>query len=169
MVRRLFEKLLIRPEDLRPSRDDFEVIGVFNPGVAVVGDEIVLLVRVAEQPRQRRPGHTGLPRWDPDVGQTVEWVKDEELEAIDPRMVRRRQDGLLRLTNLSHLRVIRSRDGRSIDSVEGARFEPLAEWEDSGRSEEHTSELQSRRNLVCRLLLEKNNIARCPEIRPHDT
>src|SRR5690606_40854405 len=26
---------------------------------------------------------------------------------------------------------------------------------DSGRSEEHTSELQSRENLVCRLLLEK--------------
>ena len=26
----------------------------------------------------------------------------------------------------------------------------------SARSEEHTSELQSRRNLVCRLLLEKN-------------
>ena len=32
------------------------------------------------------------------------------------------------------------------------------------RSEEHTSELQSRRNLVCRLLLEKNNFAstNCP-------
>src|SRR5690349_22136307 len=29
--------------------------------------------------------------------------------------------------------------------------------EDSGRSEEHTSELQSRRDLVCRLLLEKKN------------
>src|SRR5690606_41517905 len=28
---------------------------------------------------------------------------------------------------------------------------------ESGRSEEHTSELQSRENLVCRLLLEKNN------------
>ena len=27
-----------------------------------------------------------------------------------------------------------------------------------GRSEEHTSELQSRRNFVCRLLLEKNNL-----------
>src|SRR5258705_2150072 len=27
----------------------------------------------------------------------------------------------------------------------------------SGRSEEHTSELQSLRHLVCRLLLEKNN------------
>src|SRR5207302_1645481 len=28
------------------------------------------------------------------------------------------------------------------------------------RSEEHTSELQSRENLVCRLLLEKKNISR---------
>src|SRR5205809_1622075 len=31
----------------------------------------------------------------------------------------------------------------------------------SGRSEEHTSELQSRLHLVCRLLLEKKNIQSC--------
>src|SRR5688572_31740900 len=31
-----------------------------------------------------------------------------------------------------------------------------------GRSEEHTSELQSQSNLVCRLLLEKNNISSTP-------
>src|SRR5256886_8603201 len=30
------------------------------------------------------------------------------------------------------------------------------------RSEEHTSELQSQSNLVCRLLLETNNRERCP-------
>src|SRR3712207_7252566 len=30
--------------------------------------------------------------------------------------------------------------------------------EDAGRSEEHTSELQSRQYLVCRLLLEKKNV-----------
>src|SRR5690606_41853611 len=34
----------------------------------------------------------------------------------------------------------------------------LQAWQKSGaRSEEHTSELQSRENLVCRLLLEKKN------------
>src|SRR6266511_2145854 len=32
----------------------------------------------------------------------------------------------------------------------------------SGRSEEHTSELQSRENLVCRLLLEKKKIPPAP-------
>src|SRR5204863_5853407 len=33
------------------------------------------------------------------------------------------------------------------------------------RSEEHTSELQSRRDLVCRLLLEKKNTSTGPEQR----
>src|SRR2546430_13738426 len=41
----------------------------------------------------------------------------------------------------------------------------LQEAEDASfevaRSEEHTSELQSQSNLVCRLLLEKKTIARC--------
>src|SRR2546428_6304895 len=32
-----------------------------------------------------------------------------------------------------------------------------SEWSAAGRSEEHTSELQSRSDLVCRLLLEKKN------------
>src|SRR6266511_5002765 len=32
-------------------------------------------------------------------------------------------------------------------------------WAEQLRSEEHTSELQSREKLVCRLLLEKNNTA----------
>src|SRR5260370_10339906 len=34
------------------------------------------------------------------------------------------------------------------------------------RSEEHTSELQSHLNLVCRLLLEKKNIAQTPSHMP---
>src|SRR5690606_40427170 len=38
------------------------------------------------------------------------------------------------------------------------RFQPKRS---AARSEEHTSELQSRENLVCRLLLEKKNIIRC--------
>src|SRR3712207_7747270 len=34
------------------------------------------------------------------------------------------------------------------------------------RSEEHTSELQSRQYLVCRLLLEKKNRGSCPRLPP---
>src|SRR5207302_3732291 len=39
--------------------------------------------------------------------------------------------------------------------MEKAASLDLAFYEDPARSEEHTSELQSRENLVCRLLLEK--------------
>src|SRR5260370_31589019 len=36
------------------------------------------------------------------------------------------------------------------------------------RSEEHTSELQSHLNLVCRLLLEKKNRLRIPDVNMND-
>src|SRR2546422_6975447 len=36
----------------------------------------------------------------------------------------------------------------------------------NGRSEEHTSELQSRLHLVCRLLLEKTISLRAPDLSP---
>jgi predicted GH43/DUF377 family glycosyl hydrolase/glycosyltransferase involved in cell wall biosynthesis len=42
---------LITPKDVEPSQPGFEVISTINPGVARVGDEVVLLLRVAERPR----------------------------------------------------------------------------------------------------------------------
>src|SRR2546430_11667824 len=47
----------------------------------------------------------------------------------------------------------KSQGSRTLRLPEGA--EPAIEKEDEQRSEEHTSELQSQSNLVCRLLLEK--------------
>src|SRR3954465_4755928 len=44
---------------------------------------------------------------------------------------------------------------------------PSSAFKTYARSEEHTSELQSHDNLVCRLLLEKNTPAVPPPLRPH--
>ena len=55
MIERLATHLLLRPEDIRPSHPDWEVIGVFNPGVVRHGDDTVILARVAERPREQRP------------------------------------------------------------------------------------------------------------------
>src|SRR5438874_3724196 len=44
----------------------------------------------------------------------------------------------------------------------GISIEGGGAWVNANRSEEHTSELQSRRELVCRLLLEKKNEGRLP-------
>src|SRR2546430_7387289 len=40
-------------------------------------------------------------------------------------------------------------------------------WIIEDRSEEHTSELQSQSNLVCRLLLEKKNLRQARSVRRH--
>src|SRR5947209_4003028 len=131
-IRRLSTRLLLRPEDVPPSRDDFEVVGVFNPGAVRAGDEVVLLVRVAERPRERRPGFTGLPRWDPSAGLTIDWVADADLVPVDPRVVRRKADGLVRLTFTSHLRVVRCGDGRAVREITGFTFRPQGQVEEFG-------------------------------------
>jgi beta-1,2-mannobiose phosphorylase / 1,2-beta-oligomannan phosphorylase len=131
-LERLFEKLLLRPSDLKPSRDDFEVVGVFNPGAVRVGGEVVLLVRVAESPREARPGYTGLPRWQNHGELTIDWVKNDEIDVVDPRVVRRKADRLVRLTFTSHLRVVRCGDGRSVQELTDVKFRPDSELEEYG-------------------------------------
>lgn len=143
-VRRLSTHLLLRPDDVPPSRDDFEVVGAFNPGAVRAGSEVVLLVRVAERPRERRKGVTGLPRWDAAGGLTVDWVPDAEWEPVDPRVVRRKADGLVRLTFTSHLRVVRCGDGRAVREVTDVTFRPLGEVEEFGVEDPRITPLNGR-------------------------
>src|SRR5256885_12241093 len=66
-----------------------------------------------------------------------------------------------RLENLARLRVSPLRRGARQDPAGRQRAhadEPAAGAQQTRRSEEHTSELQSPCNLVCRLLLEKKKI-----------
>jgi predicted GH43/DUF377 family glycosyl hydrolase/glycosyltransferase involved in cell wall biosynthesis len=51
LVNRLDENPLITPADVAPSQPGLEVVGTINPGVARMGEEIVLLLRVVERPR----------------------------------------------------------------------------------------------------------------------
>src|SRR3954453_21444095 len=143
-LKRLYERLLLRPADIKPTRDDFEVVGVFNPGAVRVDGEVILLVRVAERPREKRPGYTGLPRWENHGELTVDWVPDDELEPIDPRVVRRKADGLVRLTFTSHLRVVRCGDGRSVREITGFTFCPQEEVDEFGIEDPRITALNGR-------------------------
>ncbi len=132
LVSRRFERLLLSPAGLEPLRDDFEVVGVFNPGSIRFDGEVVLLVRVAERPREKRPGFTALPRWSPGAGLEIDWFADDEIDVIDPRVVKKKSDGLVRLTFISHLRVVRCGDGRAVQQIsDGAipsRIKPRGIW-----------------------------------------
>ena len=52
-LQRLRENPLITPADVPPSRPDYEVVGAFNPGAIKYKDEILLLLRVAERPKDK--------------------------------------------------------------------------------------------------------------------
>jgi predicted GH43/DUF377 family glycosyl hydrolase len=133
LLKRHFERLLLKPSDIKPLRDDFQVVGVFNPGAIRAGGDVILLVRVAERPRETRPGYTALPRWSSAAGLEIDWVASDEIEFVDPRVVKRKADGLVRLTFISHLRVVRlSSDGRSVSEITDVRFLPESGLEEFG-------------------------------------
>lgn len=144
MIERLATHLLLRPEDVPPSHPDYEVIGVFNPGVVRHGDTTIILARVAERPRDQRPGWTAHPRWSADLGYTVDWVPNEHLQADDPRVVRHVETGLVRLTFISHLRVFTSRDIRTVDNLAGASFLPANEMEEFGLEDPRITRIDNR-------------------------
>ncbi len=107
MITRLSDSLILSPCDIRPSQCNWEVIGVFNPAVAILGDDLVMLARVAERPTEKRLGWTALPRWS-DTGETaVDWVRDKDLHKTDARVVAINDSGDLRLTSVSHFQLFR--------------------------------------------------------------
>ncbi len=133
MLPRLFNCCLLRPEDLRPSQDDLKIAGVFNPGAAATPEGVVLLVRVAEAVAEKRPGFVGLPRWETPAGCVIiDWLLEGELVFLDPRVVRIKATGLLRLTFTSHLRIVRCGDGRTVDSIDSEFFQPADHSEEYG-------------------------------------
>jgi predicted GH43/DUF377 family glycosyl hydrolase len=144
ILKRHFERLLLRPSDLTPLRDDFEVVGAFNPGAILANGEVVLLVRVAERPREKRAGYVALPRWSPGVGLEIDWLADQAVEVLDPRVVKRKADGLVRLTFISHLRVVRCGDGRSVNEITDVRFLPETDLEEFGVEDPRITELDGR-------------------------
>lgn len=103
---------IIQPEDVRPSRDDFKVVCVFNAGVTRFQREVLLLLRVAEVPVNDNPQVELVPVFDPEEEQLQILSFDKTDAAIDfsdSRFVRTAREQYL--TSISHLRVARSKDG----------------------------------------------------------
>jgi len=111
-VRRSEHNPIIRPEDAQPSRDDMEVTGTFNAAATRIGDQTILLVRVAEKPICLDPAKVCGVYYDCDNDRVVcRWFsrEDPEVDCSDPRMIFT-PDGPF-LTSLSHFRIARSADG----------------------------------------------------------
>ncbi len=127
------ENPIIAPEDVSPSADGYEVIGVFNAGVARYADEVVLLVRVAERPISNDPNVVLAAFLDVAQGKIVTAPfarSDPENDLSDPRLIVRQ--GRTYLTSISHLRLARSTDGIHFTVDEHPAVGPTDAYESLG-------------------------------------
>ena len=111
-VRRFADNPILVPSQIQPSRPDFEVVGVFNPGAIRIGEETILLLRVAEAPLAVASDQVASPIYDP-VSNRVElrtWSRNTPgLKLDDSRLIVVGRDTFL--TSISHFRRARSKDG----------------------------------------------------------
>ncbi|MDB4893232.1 MAG: glycosidase related protein [Gemmatimonadetes bacterium] len=118
---------------IRPSRPDLEVVGVFNPAATRQGDDIVLLLRVAEAPHKTSESEVIAPVFNASTKQLDfrHWdVGAAGLDVSDPRVIV--FEGKSWLTSISHLRVARSRDGIHFDVESAPALSPDTELESFG-------------------------------------
>jgi beta-1,2-mannobiose phosphorylase / 1,2-beta-oligomannan phosphorylase len=127
------KSVLVRPADVSPSTDEVEVVGIFNPGAVDVDGVVHLLLRVAERPREERPGWVALPTFGSGGRYEVDWVREQDVDRLDPRGVAIRRNGQHRLTTVSRLRLATSSDGRCIDWISlSPTLAPTARYESWG-------------------------------------
>lgn len=116
LIERFAENPLIVPADVPPSRPDYQVVGVFNPGVIKYKGEVLLLLRVAERPKDKAQDEELAPILDPRTKQ-ISCLKVKhsapDLEVRDSRIFYYK--GKMYLTSISHLRLARSKDGRNFE------------------------------------------------------
>jgi predicted GH43/DUF377 family glycosyl hydrolase len=143
--RRLFSRLLATPEDIPPRLAGFEVIGVFNPAAVAFDNGVALLLRVVERPTETRAGFVALPFWDVErTSIAIDWLPLSEIEIIDPRVVRLRATGDVRLTFISWLLPAFSRDGLAIDRIGDRPFMPATRYEIFGVEDPRLAKLDGR-------------------------
>ena len=109
IAKRFSDNPLLKPKDVAPSRDGFEVACILNPGVFEYQGKTWLLIRVAERPPQK-PGYISFPIMENGEVRVHEYsIDDPGLEASDPREIKYQGKGYI--TTMSHLRLASSDNG----------------------------------------------------------
>ncbi len=124
---------IINLNDVTPSMEGFEVIGVFNAAVARLQDEIILLIRVAERPVNDRDDIELAAIYDVPQERIVlkDFSKQDPAHDFSDIRLIGTPEGTF-LTSISHLRVARSRDGLNFEIDQTPALAPANEYETFG-------------------------------------
>ncbi len=151
MMTKYIKNPIISPKDVKPSREDFKVDGVFNCASIKYKDEYLLLCRVAESFINDNPDLVCIPIVINENGKDeikkIEINKNEspqynfsdsrtvwEVSSNGTRMV-------LYLTSLSHLRIARSNDGLNFKIDDKPTILPRALDEEWGIEDPRITEI----------------------------
>ena len=134
MITKYEKNPIITPDMVKPSRDGYEVLGAFNPGAVNFGDEILLLLRVAERcvPKE---GYARSPVYRFAGGKSYPDIM--EFKTDDPDVSLKDTRGIVYkgrdfLTTLSHIRLARSPDGLNFKVEDKPFIYPVDETEKYG-------------------------------------
>ncbi|MFA5481150.1 MAG: glycoside hydrolase family 130 protein [Bacilli bacterium] len=131
--------LIIKKNDVVASREDFFVLGVFNPAAIKVKDTTILLVRVAEAVRPTVASTIVIPTVSQ---QGLEFIQlnrqDSSYDFTDARVIRNHRQNYL--TSLSHFRVATSDDGLHF-AFGDVKIMPETEYESYGIEDPRITEI----------------------------
>ncbi len=108
-VNRHVKNPILVASEVQPSDPDFEVVGVFNPGVFEFQGKVWLLSRVAERPYQTKESISTAVLGKGKIKKKVFPRTDPDVNISDPRYIHVREE--FYLSTLSHLRLFCSEDG----------------------------------------------------------
>jgi len=129
---------VITPKDVKPHRNDFEVIGAFNAGVTEYNGEVIMLLRVAERPISNDANIVKAPVFNVKTKELeiLEFDKnDNRFDYSDPRVVFdniKKDKSWKYLTSLSYIRIARSKDGKNFKVDENPFIYPSIDLESFG-------------------------------------
>ncbi|MBN1077554.1 glycoside hydrolase family 130 protein [Clostridium botulinum] len=145
---------LIKPSDVKPSREDFKVDGVFNCGVCKYKDEYILLCRVAESVKVENEDEVKIPvvanENGKDVIKIISFNKkiDTEFDYSDSRSLwkleKKGTRKIVYLTSLSHIRIARSKDGENFEIDDNAFIKPIASEEEWGIEDPRITQIDNK-------------------------
>ncbi len=121
---------IIAPKDVKPSREDFEVVCVFNCGVIRFEGDVLLMLRVAERPVALTENEVKTVYFDHIENKTVVKTFDKSMPGIglhDPRYIYTPER--IFLSSMSHFRIARSSNGIDFQIDEKPCMEPSDVYE----------------------------------------
>ena len=146
MITKYENNPLIKPSDVIPSLKGYKVLGAFNPGATVYGDEILLLLRVAEG-CESQEGVVRTPIYHFDGKKSYPSIM--EFKTDDPNVQLKDTRGVVYkgkdfLSTASHIRIARSKDGLNFTVDKDPFLYPVNEREKYGCEDVRITKIDGR-------------------------